>query len=702
MKAAARLRSAWPAILVAVAIAWQYRAPLLGRVYWFEDIAAYFHPLYTAVARQMRWGSLPSWDLGAWSGQPLLGDPQIGALYPPNWLWLAMPPMRMYAWLTLLHAAFGGAGMWSLQRARGRSRVAAAVAAVTLALGAFLVLQVRHAMFVATTAWLPWLLWAIERYAAERRLELLVAAAGACAMAILGGGWSMLYFAAWVLAVVAVARVLSTENARARLAGGLLAAAAIGLGLAAVQILPALAHARQSPRALGVDYAFASSYAWPSWRYALTLVLPSLYGDDARGSYVGAPDQWELCGYGVGLVATLLALASLFERERRRERIALLALTMVAMELARGDGGFLHPLCFRLLPLYDSLRCPARALYVWTLAAPLLAADGTDAIVARLPERARGLAGAALLCAVALELGFTFRDENPSTALAETRVRPAAVEWMREKAHGAMTNEVHLPQRFHNSGLLWGMQSAGGYSSLPIWRYLHLLWIANHGRPYPHHKLADDLTAQGLWNWKSPIVDLLGVGWVLAPADRTVDARGFHKVFTGPDGIDLWKNDDAYPHGFVVYRAVVAPDEAAQARAVAEPHFRPSRYAVVDRPLDGVPPFDPHEEAPLPTEISALAREGAIDLAVEVEARAPGVLVIGEPWYPGWRVTVDGKATELLRVDYALRGVPLPRGHHEVAMTFEDLPLARGGAVTITALVLVIGLMGLARRQRSA
>jgi hypothetical protein len=249
---------------------------------------------------------------------------------------------------------------------------------------------------------------------------------------------------------------------------------------------------------------------------------------------------------------------------------------------------------------------------------------------------------------------------------------------------------------------LWGFESAVGYSSLPIWRYLHLLWIANHGRVYPHAKLADDLTAQGLWTFESPIVDLLGVGWVLAPADRPIRARGFTKVFTGSDGIDVWRNEDAYPRGFVVYQAKVAPTDAEQAQAVAERSFRPSRMAIVDRPLPGVAAPRAGEEPPDPTPFFALTREMPEDLAIEVHARQPGVLVVGEAWAPGWKATLDGQPVEMLRVDYALRGVALPEGLHTVAMVYEDLPLGYGAAITLTAFSALIGLVLLARSRRRA
>ncbi|HEY7957186.1 MAG TPA: hypothetical protein VII38_17895 [Polyangia bacterium] len=702
MKRAARW---WPALIVLVAIAWQFRAPLSGRVYWFEDIAAYFQPLYLAAARQMRFGMLPSWALGAWSGQPLLGDPQLGALYPPNWLWMMVAPVRLYAWLQLAHALFGAAGMWMLARARGRSRPAAAVAALALGLGAFVVLETRHAMFIATTAWLPWVLWAIERYAGERKLEHLAMAAAATALALLGGGWSMLYFGGAVIAGIALAHLLRAgrpPRARVRLAVALLLAGLLGLALSAAQLGPALAHARLSPRAIGVDYTFASSYAWPSWRYLVTLLFPTWYGDVARNTYIGASDQWELCGYSIGVTASILALLSLLDRRRRGERLALFGLCLIALDLARGAGGALHPIFFRHLPLYGALRCPARALYVWVLIGPILAADGLDALAAKIRwPRARTMLAFALVLGVAGELTFTFRSENPSTTLSAARARPEAARWLWQNGRpGRFVDEPHLGQRFHNAGLAWGLDSAGGYSSLPIWRYLHFLYIANHGRVYPHAKLADDLTAQGLWRYSSPLVDLLGVRWVLAPRDRPIRAPGFSRAFAGKDDIDVWKNDEAYPSAFVVYRARAPGDDAAQAQAIAAADFRPHEVAILDRPLASVPAPSAGEMLPPPTALSALAREGPLDLAIGIEARAPGVLVMNEPWYPGWRVTVDGRPATLLRVDYALRGVALSPGRHIVALTYFNAPLAYGGAVSLLALALLCALVLVARRRR--
>jgi hypothetical protein len=677
-----RLKRSWPVLIVAIAIVWRFGAPLLGRVWFFEDIAAYFVPLYTSASVAMRHGEFPTWDLGAWSGQPLVGDPQLGLFYPPNWIWMLVQPARMYAWLQLVHVVFAAAGMWMLARARGRSRAAAAVAATAIALGAFMVLELRHAMFVATTAWMPWILWGIERLAKERTIDHALFVGFAGALALLAGGWSMLVYGAFVIAVYAGAAIVRAGDRRARLVlGGALAGAALlALALAMVQIVPAMAHARLSPRALGSTPEFLSSYAWPSWRYVLTLFAPTLYGDIARGTYVGTPDQWELAGYGIGVVGGLLALASLGLRERRGERLALLALTLLACVVARGSAqGVLLK-----LPLFSSLRCPARALYVWTIAAPILAADGLDALAdaRRLRVLARWLRPLALVV-VALELLVTFRGDNPSTTLREADAHPAAVEWLRFHGRpGRATNDVHLGNAFHNMGLRWRFESAGGYHSLPIWRYLHLLWIANHRAPYPRAHLGDDLTGQGLWRFSSPIVDLLGVQWVVAPHDRPIDAPGWTRTLTGDDGVDLWQNHRIFPRAFVVYAAERAADEPAAARAVAAATWNPARTAIVEDDV-GLP-SDTHVRATTPTQF---VREGPTTLMLEVPLEHPGLLVVAEPWYPGWRVIVDGNPAPSLRVDYALRGVRLEPGTHTVAWELTSPPLRAGAAVTMLALL---------------
>ncbi len=679
MREIKRARRDAAALLFMVAtIAIQLRGVAVrGRVFFFEDVAAYFEPLWSAAARATREGTLTTLTdtfdplaLGAWSGQPLLGDPQLGILYPPHQLlWLLMPAVRAYAVDVVLHSLWAAFGAYALVRALGRSRAAAATAGTALSLSAYFVLETRHVMFLVSASWVPWLLLAVTLHARAGSRRSAAAITTCAAMALLGGGWSMLVFALPPVLVFTAARLRD----RRRRWLSTTAAALLGVALAAVQLLPAVAHGALSPRALPLAPTFASSYAWPTFAYARTLLFPLAYGDDALGTYVGAPDQWELCGYGMGAIAAVFALCSLARRDGRKERIAYLALVGIAILAALGDGGPLGPL-LRHVPLLSRARCPARALFIYTIVVPLLCADGVD----RLRARWAWL----VPLAVALELLVTFRAENPTVPMTETAIAPPALAAIpQEPSDGRTLFDVHLGQRYHNGGLRWNRESAGGYSSLPLWRYLHLLWIANHRTVYPGWPapaLAHDLTAQGLWTLDSPIVDLLDVRWLLTPHDRPPAGTGWVREAAGDDDIDRWRNDEAMSRGFVVHDLERVRDERAAAVAIARADFVPGR-AIVEV-----------EVRVEPGDVEPATLVGREHFAVSVHGA--GVFVLSEPWLPSWRVFVDGREMPVLRVDYALTGVAISSGHHDVRFERVDEPLRCGALVSLVALLVTLAL----------
>ena len=261
---------------------------------------------------------------------------------------------------------------------------------------------------------------------------------------------------------------------------------------------------------------------------------------------------------------------------------------------------------------------------MWTLAAPLLAADGLDALAAAWPRarRARRVVRALRSSPSRSSSASPSAPKIRRRRVAAADAHPAAVEWLRYRGRpGRATNDVHLGNAFHNMGLRWSFESAGGYHSLPIWRYLHLLWIANHGAPYPRAQLGDDLTGAGavalLVAHRQPA--RRGVG---RRAARSPDRRAAAGRAPSPasDGVDVWHNRDAFPRAFVVYAAEHVADEAAAARAVAAPTWDPSHSVVVEEEL-GLPPPSAPLRATTPTQ---LIREGANAFVVEVAVARPG------------------------------------------------------------------------------
>ena len=101
-----------------------------------------------------------------------------------------------------------------------------------------------------------------------------------------------------------------------------------------------------------------------------------------------------------------------------------------------------------------------------------------------------------------------------------------------------------------------------------------------------------------------------------------------------------------------------------------------------------------------------LSAYAARSVVAEVHSDGPGVLLLADAWYPGWRATAipmdgaAGDATELpvYRADVAFRGVPLEAGDWRVTFHYESQALRAGAVITLVGCI-VFGLYsGLGRR----
>ena len=77
-----------------------------------------------------------------------------------------------------------------------------------------------------------------------------------------------------------------------------------------------------------------------------------------------------------------------------------------------------------------------------------------------------------------------------------------------------------------------------------------------------------------------------------------------------------------------------------------------------------------------------------------------GVAVFSEIYYPGWTATIDGKPVEVARVNYVLRALRVPAGHHEIVLTFRPTSVTTTEYIAYAAIVLlIVGFLFAAWRQ---
>ena len=80
-----------------------------------------------------------------------------------------------------------------------------------------------------------------------------------------------------------------------------------------------------------------------------------------------------------------------------------------------------------------------------------------------------------------------------------------------------------------------------------------------------------------------------------------------------------------------------------------------------------------HVGRPLAVTGSAtITRDDSTDVRINVHAAKPSVLVLSDTYHPNWTATIDGRPTQVGRVDSVVRGVVVPTRSSTVVFTYRS------------------------------
>ena len=139
-------------------------------------------------------------------------------------------------------------------------------------------------------------------------------------------------------------------------------------------------------------------------------------------------------------------------------------------------------------------------------------------------------------------------------------------------------------------------------------------------------------------------------------------------------------------------------DDAAALERIKDPVFDPRQTVIlpVALKLAGSPQVtDPS----VTQEVNWLART-ANRFEMNVSSPEPSVLVVSQTYYPGWVASIDGHRTDVFPADFALTGIEIPAGHHQVRFEFQSPSFRAGLSITAVALAVLIGLAAGSLRSR--
>lgn len=655
-----RILSVAAPVLCAVALFWRDALFYPGQALISDVLFRYFYPMHEFTRRSLAHWDLPLWNPHISAGAPFLASLQPALCYPFTYAAMLFSFPGAAAFSVTFHTALAAVFMYLFVSRLGLSFFAALAAAAVFAFNGFFAAHYSFPNQMASYAWLPAAAYFLKRYDETPDARFLLAAMLVQALQLCSGHPIFAAYAFLCLLALKpfVLRRISWKKFLLSQAGA--------AALASVQLLPTFFLALDSQRLSGSSFSWAAVYSIspgsllsmfaPLWnRY-----LPGPGGDPhIQTFYIGV----------FAAAAVVLALAG----KRRKEAAPFLALALAGLVLATGKHLPLYEFLWNYFPPTRLFRFPAQALYLSCFGFAVCAAYGTDLISA---GRLKFLAPVLIY----LEL-LVFSAGSVRTIDARLYSVPAPLP--AAVARGGPYDRVlmapktrALKQRSGNTELAAWLNFKD--SLLPNTAMVSGLYDADNFeelKTSAHEKILTRLYATPF----SPWIDLLSVKYMISffplPPGKYAAVPGEapylfrnksplpRAYFTDtalcfPPGKTLDETEKTYAAGGPLYGAVILEKGCAAGPAAK----KPARPNLVRAEITGYAPDK---------------------VSIACDAPSAGWLVLSDTYFHGWRARVNGAPAEILRADYDLRAVKVPRGSSSVTFSYAPPEFYAGLLLTL-------------------
>jgi hypothetical protein len=326
----------------------------------------------------------------------------------------------------------------------------------------------------------------------------------------------------------------------------------------------------------------------------------------------------------------------------------------------------------------------------------VVAGAGAALIALRLRGRLRATPFMALaLLVIAIDLFHAGMGYNPSIdrKIAE---QPAteSIKRLERNAPARFVSIEPIPQSV--IPFRFRLYEARGYD-LPIMRRYDKFWrsqVSPESTSVAKGLLDTPLALRTLTPGGLRALRLLGVSELQQkPTDPRLKVDGVRLTYQGPDA-RLYRVEGALPRAFVVGGQHVVGSDSEALATVTSPLFDPRGAAVTEKRVAGVGDRGAGGAA-------RIVKYEPERVQIRARSNGPGLLVLSDNYYPGWKATVDGHDVPVERVDYLLRGVPLGAGEHTVEFRYEPASWRIGWIISLLALIGLVAAVVVGRRRRA-
>ncbi len=716
-----------------------------------SDLMNQYYSCRHFLAQSLKAGFIPQWTSDILNGFPLLAEIQTGIFYPPNLLlfWLLPTPLA-YNWLVILSLFIAGLSTYYYARLLNISILSAALSAVSFTFSAFFIMHIRHMTIINTACYLPTLFLLIELFFRKEQFRYIIITGIIFGLQILAGFPQVAYYSILSASAYFVVKAgyllyqklntpikkdktkrLKKERQRLsnpllifalrwtiiyKLLGALIIIYLIGVGLSAIQILPAYELAQNSERAGGTTFDYATLWAYHP-KNLINFILPYFWGDVANGTYQDVTTQlfWENAAY-VGLLPFILAILAAIALFKTRSKVRFFAiLFFISLLLVLSKYTPVFKFIWEFIPGFKFFRFPHRFILLCEFSLAILAAFGLDWTVSIFKKMQwQTLIKVLVMLITIVDLFIFGRGHNPVVSVNTWFKEPQVVKFLKSKisreqffriysmeSDASFYNYAYLPAKGWKGNLtpylnhrevlqpdlnmLWDIPSANGYLSFLL-RRLIILHVNMLGKDI--HICEDGHVA--IPPHGARILGLQSVRYVLSFWD--IYDPHFKEVFrvnfeSGVPPVKVYENSEFLPHILIVPEAKICHSEAEVLDTLISDTFDPLKQVVIENIVDmGKMQGDTSGST------ATIKKYSPYEVIISAEMKNTGFLVLNDTYYPGWSLYVDNKPQEILQANFLMRATKLDKGEHIVRFVYKSRMVMYGTIIMGITILFVIGL----------
>ena len=202
-------------------------------------------------------------------------------------------------------------------------------------------------------------------------------------------------------------------------------------------------------------------------------------------------------------------------------------------------------------------------------------------------------------------------------------------------------------------------------------------------------------------NYCKEILNLLNVKYLIS--SFSLKDKDFRLIQGGK--VKMYENLGVLPRAYLTSKAVVLKNDEEVLKTIQEVNFNPRESILITAKeyekvrsefMEGGESLSPDA---FKGEVKNL-KYFPNQVEIETTGNDSSFLVLADNYYPGWKVYVNGLEKKVLRVNYNLRGVILPKGKNRVQFKFDSLSFKIGAAISLLVVISIIGFFLIRRRVK--